>query len=126
VTSDFTIVDRGEVILSAQDGNLLPYVPKQTLTAGFGYTRPMAGGVTLNSTASGYQQLGGFTTTDASATFLFASRWRVRLYGNNLTNQQGVSAAGPVLKNANLFPDYRVEYLMRPRTFGLSLAYTFE
>jgi len=142
VTSDFTIVDRGEVILSAQDGNRLPYVPKQTLTAGFGYTRPIAGGVTLdlhadasyrsdvttqiNSTASGYQQLGGFTTTDASATFLFASRWRARLYGNNLTNQQGVSAAGPVLKNANLFPDYRVEYLMRPRTFGLSLAYTFE
>jgi iron complex outermembrane receptor protein len=142
VTSDFTIVDRGETILSAQDGNLLPYVPKQTLTAGLGYTRPLAAGVTLdlhadasyrsdvttqiNSTASGYQQLGGFTTTDASATFLFASHWRARVYGNNLTNQQGVSAAGPVLKNANLFPDYRVEYLIRPRTVGLSLAYTFQ
>jgi outer membrane receptor protein involved in Fe transport len=142
VTSDFTIVDRGETILSAQDGNLLPYVPKQTLTAGLGFMHPIVNGVTLdihgdasyrsdvttqiNSTASGYQQLGGFTTMDASATFLFASHWRARLYGDNLTNQQGVSAAGPVLKNANLFPNYRVEYLMRPRTVGLSLAYTFE
>jgi iron complex outermembrane recepter protein len=142
VTSDFTIVDRGETILSAQDGNLLPYVPKQTLTAGIGFTHPVANGVTLdlhgdasyrsdvatqiNSTASGYQQLGGFTTMDASATFLFASHWRARLYGNNLTNQEGVSAAGPVLKNANLFPNYRVEYLMRPRTVGMSLTYSFE
>ena len=142
VTSDFTIVDRGATILSAQDGNLLPYVPKQTLTAGLGYAHPLSDAVVLdlhadasyrsdvstqiNATAAGYQQLGGFTTTDASATFLIASRWRVRFYGNNLTNIQGVSAAGPVLKNADLFPNYRVEYLSRPRTLGLSLAYTFE
>ncbi len=142
VASDFTITDRGETILSAQDGDRLPYVPKQTLTAGLGYAHPIVSGVTLdlhadasyrsdvttqiNSTASGYEQLGGFTTMDASATVLFASHWRARLYGNNLTNQQGISAAGPVLKNANLFPEYRVDYLMRPRTVGISLAYTFE
>jgi outer membrane receptor protein involved in Fe transport len=142
VTSDFTIVDRGETILGAQAGNLLPYVPKQTLTAGLGFSQPIAQGVALdlhadasyrsdvttqiNSTATGYEQLGGFTTTDASATLSFASHWRARLYGNNLTNQQGISAAGPVLKNANLYPNYRVDYLMRPRTLGLALAYTFE
>jgi len=142
ITSDFTITDRGQTILSAQDGNLLPYVPKQTLTAGLGYTHPISSGITLdahagasyksnvstqiNSTAAGYQQLGGFTTVDASAGLLFSNRLHARLYADNLTNQEGVSAAGPVLKSANFYPAYREEYLMRPRTVGVSLTYTFE
>jgi len=142
IASDFTITDRGETILSAQDGDRLPYVPKQTLTAGLGYTQPITSGITLdahanasyrsdvttqiNATASGYQQLGGFTVVGASAGLLFGPHLSTRLYVNNLTNQAGISAAGPVLKNANFYPDYRVEYLSRPRTVGLTIAYTFE
>jgi iron complex outermembrane receptor protein len=141
VKSDFLITDRGETILSAQGGDRLPYVPEQTLTAGLGFMHPLTRDISMdlhvdasyrsdvttqiNSTASGYQQLGGFTTADASATFLFGPNWHARLYVNNLTNNEGVSAAGPVLKNVNLYPEYRVEYLMRPRTIGLWLAYTF-
>ena len=141
VKNDFLITDRGETILNAQGGDRLPYVPKQTLTAGLGFAHPVTRDISMdlhvdasyrsdvttqiNSTASGYQQLGGFTTADASATFLLGSNWHVRLYVNNLTNNEGVSAAGPVLKNVNLYPEYRVEYLMRPRTVGLGIAYTF-
>ncbi len=142
ISSNFTITDRGETILSATDGNLLPYVPKQTLTAGVGWRHPLTSGLILeahldgsyrsqvttqiNSTASGYQQLGGFTMLGASTNLLIGERLRAKLYVNNLSNQAGISAAGPVLKNANFYPDYRVEYLARPRTVGISLAYTFD
>jgi iron complex outermembrane receptor protein len=142
VTSDFTIIDKGIIILSAQGGNPLPYVPKQTMTAGLGYTRPLMSGVTLdahadasyrssvttqvNSSAAGYQQLGGYTTVNASTGVLFGGRLRGRLYVNNLTGQAGISVAGPVLKNADAYPDYREAYVIRPRTVGLSLQYSFE
>jgi len=62
---------------------------------------------------------------NASATLLFSNQWRARLYGNNLTNQAGVSAAGPVFKNADFFNNYRVEYVTRPRTVGVALEYSF-
>jgi iron complex outermembrane receptor protein len=142
VTSNFIITDRGITILSAQDGNPLPYVPKQTVTAGLGYNRPLTSGITfdahadgsyrssvttqINSSATGYQQLGGYTTVNASTGLLFGGRLRGRLYVNNLTNQAGISVAGPVLKNANAYPDYREAYVIRPRTVGLSLQYTFD
>ena len=60
------------------------------------------------------------------AGLLFSNRLHARMYANNLTNQAGVSAAGPVLKSANFYPAYREEYVMRPRTVGVSLTYTFE
>lgn len=139
VKGDFTITDRGVDILSAQSGDRLPYVPEQTLNAGVGYLRPIFDDVSLdahlgasyrsdvttqiNSTASGYRVLGGFTTVDASASLLFGAHWRARLYCTNLTNQQGVSAAGPVLRNANFYPNYREEYVIRPRTVGISFSY---
>jgi hypothetical protein len=37
-----------------------------------------------------------------------------------------VSAAGPVLKNANFYPEYREAYVIRPRTVGLTVEYHFE
>jgi outer membrane receptor protein involved in Fe transport len=142
ISSDFTITDRGETILSAQNGDHLPYVPKQTVTAGLSFTQPLSSGVTfdahadasyrsevstqINASASGFQELGGFTTVGASSGLLFGPHLSTRLYVKNLTNQAGISAAGPVLKNANFYPDYRVEYLSRPRTVGLTIAYTFE
>jgi iron complex outermembrane receptor protein len=148
VTGDFTIIDRPDIpgnppVLVAHNGDRLPYVPKQTLTAGLNYTHPVASAVTLdlhadaayrsdvttqiNASASGYRQLGGFTTVGASATLRFGAAWRTRLYVNNLTNIQGVSAAGPVLRNADAYaPNYREEYVIRPRTVGLMLTYRFE
>jgi outer membrane receptor protein involved in Fe transport len=142
VSSDFTITDRGATILSAQDGNRLPYVPKQTLNAGLGYTHSLTADVALearadasyksnvttqiNATAAGFQQLGGFTTVGGSASLSFGAHLRTRLYVNNATNEQGISVAGPVLKNANLYPQYREAYVIRPRTVGVSLTYAFD
>ena len=139
VTGNFAITDRGETLLSAQNGDRLPYVPEQTLTAGIGYARNLSSELALdihadasyrsdvttqiNSTASGYQTLGGFTTVAASAGLQIAGHWHARLYATNLTNQAGVSAAGPVLRNADFYPNYREQYVMRPRTVGVSLSY---
>jgi hypothetical protein len=60
-----------------------------------------------------------------SAGLLFGAHLRTRLYVNNATNEQGISVAGPVLENANLFPQYREAYVIRPRTIGISLTYSF-
>lgn len=145
VTGDFQIIDRPDIagnppILNAHDGDRLPYVPRQTLTAGVSYTHSLThelaldlhadasyrSGVTtqINASAAGYQQLGGFTTMAASATLHFGSSWRTRLFVNNLTDTAGISAAGPVLRNADSFaPNYRENYVLRPRTIGLSIEY---
>jgi outer membrane receptor protein involved in Fe transport len=147
IKGDFTVIDRPDVagnppVLSAHDGDALPYVPKQTVTAGLGYTHPLTADLTLdlrgdlsyrssvttqiNASAAGYQELGGFTTVGASAALHIGSAWRTRLYVNNLTNTQGISAAGPVLRNADTYaPNYRENYLTRPRTVGLSVEYRF-
>ena len=138
----FTITDRDTTILSANDGDRLPYVPEQTITLGATYTHPVASGVTLqghvgaayrsdvttqiNASAAGFQQLGGFTTVNASASLLLGTQWTARLYVDNLTNIEGVSVAGPVLRTADVSPNYRDEYLMRPRTIGLAVTYRFE
>ncbi len=138
----FTITDRDTTILSANDGDRLPYVPEQTITLGATYTHPVASGVTLqghvgaayrsdvttqiNASAAGFQQLGGFTTVNASASLLLGTQWSARLYVDNLTNIEGVSVAGPVLRTADVSPNYRDEYLMRPRTIGLAVTYRFE
>ncbi len=142
ISSNFTITDRGATILSAQDGDRLPYVPKQTLTAGLGHVDRVAGDMTLdthlyasyrsdvttqiNDTATGFQQLGGYTTVNGSTALSIGAHIRTSLYVNNLTNQMGVSAAGPVLKNANFYPEYREAYVIRPRTVGLTVEYHFE
>ena len=145
VTGDFTVTDRGLTILAANSGDRLPYVPKQTLTAGLGYAHALTPSITfeghadaayhsdvltqINSTVAGYRQLGGFTTVNASAGLALSSAWRARLYALNLTNQVGVSAAGPVLNNAANYPDtnkYLDEFVIRPRTIGVAVEYRFE
>ena len=147
VNGDFTIIDRPDVagnppVLVAHDGDALPYVPKQTITAGLGYTHALTRDMTLdlrgdlswrsgvttqiNASAAGYQELGGFTTIGASAALHIGAAWRTRLYVNNLTNTQGISAAGPVLRNADSYaPNYRENYVTRPRTVGLAVEYSF-
>jgi outer membrane receptor protein involved in Fe transport len=139
VTSDFAVTDRGETLLSAQSGDRLPYVPEQTLTAGLGYAKNLSSDLTLdahadasyrsnvttqiNSSAAGFQVLGGFTTVGASAGVGVGEHWHARLYCTNLANQVGVSAAGAVLRNADFYPNYRDQYVMRPRTVGITLSY---
>jgi outer membrane receptor protein involved in Fe transport len=139
VTGDFTITDRGETILAANDGDRLPYVPKQTMTGGLNYKHDLSGDKVLdttinaayhsdettqiNASAAGYQTLSGFTTVNASAGLLFGTQWSVRLYAINLLNELGISAAGPVLKNAPTYPNYLEQYIIRPRTIGVTFDF---
>ena len=48
VKNDFLITDRGETILNAQGGDRLPYVPKQTLTAGLGFAHPVTRDISMD------------------------------------------------------------------------------
>jgi outer membrane receptor protein involved in Fe transport len=116
-------------------------VPRQTLTADVGYVHPLGSGVTLdahadaayrsdvttqlNSSVLGYQVLGGFTTINATAGLKFAGGWHARLFVDNLTNIQGVTSAGPLLRNYDE-PRYRVQNVIRPRTIGLGVDYQFK
>ena len=145
VTEDFLITDRGQQILQARNGDRLPYVPTQTVTAGITHSRRIKDDLSfdahadlayhsdvntqINSSVAGYRQLGGFTTVNASAGLNFGARWRAAVYGTNLTTVVGVSAAGPVLNNASNYPGtekYLDEFVIRPRTIGLRLQYRIE
>jgi outer membrane receptor protein involved in Fe transport len=73
----------------------------------------------------GYRVLGGFTTVNASAGLQLGPQFHVRLFADNLTNAEGITAAGPLLRIYD-DPRYRAEYVIRPRTIGLRADYTFK
>jgi outer membrane receptor protein involved in Fe transport len=144
ITQDFDIseVVNGNTfnLVNGHDGDRLPYVPKQTLTADLGYAQPLTAIIALdahvnaayhsnvstqlNDTVLGYRVLGGFTTVNATAGLSFGAAWRARLYVDNLTNVQGVTAAGPLLRIYD-DPRYRAEYVSRPRTIGMEIDYKY-
>lgn len=144
ITQDFAITEivAGNLfnLVNGHDGDLLPYVPKQTLTGDVGYLRSLGGSVTLdahvnaayhsnvptqlNNTVLGYRLLGGFTTVNATAGLEFGAAWHARLYIDNLTNVLGVTASGPLLRSYD-DPRYRAEYVTRPRTVGVEIDYKF-
>jgi outer membrane receptor protein involved in Fe transport len=86
-----------------------------------------------------YRQFGGFTVLDASATLALDNRLSFRFFANNITNTQGIttwtgryppsifvpSASGP---NNLVHPSGAnyMDYVMRPRTFGIGVRYNFE
>jgi iron complex outermembrane receptor protein len=147
ITSDFKVMehvgwsDTDVQLVAGQSGDRLPYVPKQTLTGDLDYSHPFGPSLSfdahlqaayrssvttqLNDTVLGYQTLGGFTTVTASAGLGFGPAWHVRVFGQNLTNQRGVTSAGPLYR-FNDDPRYRIENVMRPRTVGIGIDYRFE
>jgi outer membrane receptor protein involved in Fe transport len=128
-------------IVSAKAGDRLPYVPKQTLTADLGYTRPIADGLALDAhldpayrsdvntqidpSVLGFRSLGGFTTLNASIGVSLGKSWHVRAFGTNLTDVLGVNSAGSLYRGYD-DPRYRVENVARPRTIGIGVDYKFE
>jgi iron complex outermembrane recepter protein len=145
ITKSFSILDivngTTYTLVTGNPGDLLPYVPRQTLTADLGYARSLPSKMgfdahlnaayrsdvttQLNSSILGYGELGGFTTINGSTGLSFANGWRARLFVNNLTNVQGVTSAGPLLRIYD-DPRYRIENLTRPRTIGVGFDYRFE
>jgi outer membrane receptor protein involved in Fe transport len=141
---------------AGRDGDRLPYVSKNTASLAFDIQQPVAGlkglryhadaayrsdfttrlndCAAVNSVAqcpaaipasgrqSGYALLDGFTVLNASVTFQVSDRWEYRAYGNNLTNELGITAASLT----NPLPRDNLEFVMRPRTFGLEARYRFK
>jgi iron complex outermembrane recepter protein len=145
ITQDFAItevVDGSAFnLVNGHNGDRLPYVPRQTLTGDLGFQTPLSGNMALdlhagaayhsnvttqlNDTVLGYRVLGGFTTVNASAGLQLGPQFHVRLFADNLTNAEGITAAGPLLRIYD-DPRYRAEYVIRPRTIGLRADYTFK
>ena len=144
LTNDFAIneVVNGNTynLVNGHGGDRLPYVPKQTLTADLRYVTPVTGSITfdanagaayhsnvttqLNDTVLGYHVLGGFTTVNAGAGVQLGNSLHIRLFVDNLTNVQGITASGPLLRLYD-DPRYRAQYVTRPRTIGLGVSYSF-
>ena len=145
ITQDFAIsevVNRVTYdLVSGKAGDRLPYVPRQTVTLGLDYLKPVTqrdafdfhvdaayhSNVTtqLNDTVLGYRVLGGFTTVNAALGYTLGKAWHLRLFGSNLTNGLGVTAAGSLYRG-NDDPRYRIEFPTRPRTLGVGFDYKFE
>jgi iron complex outermembrane recepter protein len=86
-----------------------------------------------------YRVFGGFALLDASATLSFNERFSMRLFVDNLTNSQGITAwtaryapsifvPGANGPNNLVHPSGAnyMDYVMRPRTIGLGLRFTFD
>jgi iron complex outermembrane receptor protein len=70
--------------------------------------------------ATNFRHLGGFTTMNASVGFQASKQVKVRVYCNNLTNQFGITTWAVARQ-----PEQSTEYVMRPRTAGINIDYSF-
>lgn len=141
---------------AGRDGDRLPYVSKNAASLAFDYQQPAAGPAGLHYHAdvayhsnvttrlndcdafnnaprcpaavpasgrqAGYAVLDGFAVLNASVAFRLNERWEYRAYGNNLTDQLGITAASltsPLARD-------NLQFIIRPRTFGLEARYTFK
>jgi iron complex outermembrane receptor protein len=147
ITKDFSVTEiiPGTTtlfnIVSGKNGDRLPYVPKQTVTADIGYEHPLADEIRLDAhinptyrsnvttqidpSVLGYRTLGGFTTLGASIGVSFGKAWHIRAFGSNLTDVLGVTSAGSLYRGYD-DPRYRIVNVMRPRSIGIGVDYKFE
>jgi outer membrane receptor protein involved in Fe transport len=118
-----------------QAGARLPGVSKHTASAALDYRRPLSGGSHLDFHVDGSYRSGFVNSTDNTAAiyrdfhgygFLGAAvswvhgPWTTSLYGENLSNERGISAQNdPSIVGQSYF----VEWVARPRTIGVRLAY---
>jgi iron complex outermembrane recepter protein len=151
LTADFI-----EGSFAGRNGDRLPYVSKNTASLALDYQQPVTGlkGIHYHADAAyrsnfttrlndcdafknqpqcpapipasgrqaGYAVLDGFTVLNASVSFLLSERWEYRAYGNNLTNELGITAASltsPLARD-------NLQFVMRPRTFGIEAHYRFK
>ena len=118
-----------------QPGARLPGVSKHTMSAELTYKMPLSGTDRLDLHADGsyrshfvnstdntstiYRDFGGRGFLGAAVAWLHGP-WTVSLYGENLLNTLGASAQNDPAVVGN---SYFVEWVARPRTVGVRLAY---
>jgi iron complex outermembrane recepter protein len=76
--------------------------------------------ISENIYSTNFRHLGGFTTFNAGVGFQATKEFKVRLYCNNVTNQAGITTWAVARQ-----PEQSTEYVMRPRTAGVNLEYSF-
>jgi outer membrane receptor protein involved in Fe transport len=121
------------------DGDPLPFVPEWSFGLSTSYDWQFSGdaeayvGATLGYTGErpiafdqraadgSIQEADGYTTVDLRAGLRY-ERWSFELYGENLSNEEGITSVG----TANTIATGMVDLgLIRPRTFGLSAGFEF-
>jgi outer membrane receptor protein involved in Fe transport len=141
---------------AGRDGDRLPYASKNTASLGLDYLQPIGrlkgihyhidaayrsnfatrlndcaavknvlqcpAAVRYGGQSPGYAVLDGFTVLNASVSLQPDERWEYRAYGTNLTNQLGITAASLT----NPLARDNLQFIMRPRTFGISVQYRFK
>jgi|TARA_Y100001968_G_scaffold63629_1_gene54410 outer membrane receptor protein involved in Fe transport len=129
----------------ASAGDVMPGVPKNTVTASLVHSTEIMDGIAVSSRL-GLSYKGSFITgydernadSISSSTLLNASvsfskdAWSVRLFADNLTNRDDMtsSASDEVYSGEKFglqYPDQLADpaYRVRPRTIGLSASYSF-
>jgi iron complex outermembrane recepter protein len=132
-----------------QKGDPLPLVPKTQVTAALDYIWPLAsernisfhfdgayrsavntavnnlqsdynGGTYVSVYQTNFRHLGGFTTMNAGIGYQATQEVKLRLYCNNLSNQAGITTWAVARQ-----PNQATEYVMRPRTAGINVEYSF-
>lgn len=145
ITDDFTVTDFNAahprlVILAAHAGNRLPFVPRHQISGGIDYTPQALASHKLlfhvdvayrsdaytgiNASQRGFTRLAGFATINAAIQAEIVPQLIARIYGNNLTDAQGIVAGGN-LAGTGADPRYNTQVLSRPRTFGIGVTYSF-
>ena len=124
-----------------EKGTRLPGVPKHTASASLDWAIELGGGLftritphidgSYRSAAAGFivpdssfnWRIPGFFNGDARVTFDLKNKVTFDLFVNNFTDEQGFSGG----QGTQSFPNYsRLRNVSRPRTFGVTLRYTYE
>lgn len=135
--TDASLDDGFTGFVIGQAGARLPGVSEHTLTGSVDFHYPLTGSVdflahvdgsyrsdfvnSVDSTSDIYRKFGGFSIFAASVG-LQSGRWRATLYAENIFDEEGVSAQNDGIFNG---PQNYVEWIVRPRTVGVNLAYEF-
>ena len=113
-------------------GSPLPGTPRSSFAVSVDYTHPLAGGELDWLTSAHYQSailpslsasvpiVGGYTMLDTRLSFA-RTHWVTSLYVNNLTNKLGVTS----YQDPAIYGNRAQAIVSRPRTVGLTLAYSF-
>jgi iron complex outermembrane receptor protein len=130
---DFVFSQNVTVPLPAAGGPL-PGTPKNSVALGLEYAHvDLAGGELLYALDSHYQSrelsslsataipVPGYTMLDGRVTFT-RSHWLATLYVDNITNNLGINA----ITDPTFWGNRTQEVISRPRTYGLTLGYSFK
>jgi outer membrane receptor protein involved in Fe transport len=119
------------------NGNELPNSPEYSINIGVGYTWPLVNGMALSANTNYYWQDEFYTrifnttndTVDswevwnATLTLFSADQsWYVGLWGTNLLNDDYITGQALGDQNVGLATN---QFLLEPRTYGISLGYNF-